>query len=191
MAGFLIPLLLGFTFNLASAFTAAFSRRYGDRIGSIITVILRDVLGIPVWVIGLGIAFHAPSPPLFASVTATELIGVLLIAVGGAIILVALVAIRWRAAAPSTRDTLVQNGLYAHVRHPIHTGTFFEFVGLFLIRPTQTVALACALGIAWALIQTWVEEFDLRQRLPGYREYMSRVPRFLPRLQRGSINGQD
>ncbi len=183
MFDFLIPLLLGFTANLASAFTTAFSRRCGDRIGSAITVILRDVLGIPVWAIGLVFAFRTPSPLLFESAVATEMIGVLLIAVGSVIILVALVAIRLRAAAPSTRDSLVQNGLYAHVRHPIHTGTLLEFVGLFLIRPTQTVALACAAGIVWVLIQTRVEELDLLQRLPGYREYMNRVPRFLPRLR--------
>ena len=183
MFDFLIPLLLGFTANLSSAFTATFSRRCGERIGSVITVILRDVLGIPVWAIGLVFAFRTLPPMLFVSAVMTDILGGLLIAVGSVIILVALVAIRLRAAAPSTRDTLVQSGLYAHVRHPIHTGTLCEFIGLFLIRPTRTVALACAVGIVWVLIQTRVEELDLLQRLPGYREYMKRVPRFLPRLR--------
>jgi protein-S-isoprenylcysteine O-methyltransferase Ste14 len=84
---------------------------------------------------------------------------------------------------PSARDTLIQTGMYAHVRHPIHTGTFLEFAGLFLLIPTQTVALACALGIVWLLVQTKFEEFDLLQRLPAYHEYMRRVPRFLPRVR--------
>jgi protein-S-isoprenylcysteine O-methyltransferase Ste14 len=84
---------------------------------------------------------------------------------------------------PSTRDTLVHSGIYAHVRHPIHTGTFLEFMGLLLLIPTQTVTLACTVGLAWVLVQTRLEERDLLQRLPDYREYMNRVPRFLPRFR--------
>ncbi len=83
---------------------------------------------------------------------------------------------------PSTQDALAQNGIYAHVRHPIHAGTLLEFIGLFIVMPTQVVTLACVLGIAWVLVQTRLEEYDLLQRLPGYRDYMDRVPRFLPRL---------
>ena len=84
---------------------------------------------------------------------------------------------------PSARDSLVQEGLYARVRHPIHSGVFLELIGLFLLRPTRVVTLACAAGIAWVIIQTRFEEFDLLQRLPDYRPYMARVPRFLPRLR--------
>ena len=36
---FLIPLVLGFAFNLASAFTGAYSRRWGEKCGSVITII--------------------------------------------------------------------------------------------------------------------------------------------------------
>lgn len=57
-----------------------------------------------------------------------------------------------------------------------------EFFGLLIIRPTQVIALACVLGIIWVLIQTRLEELDLLQRLPVYREYMRRVPRFVPRF---------
>lgn len=49
--------------------------------------------------------------------------------------------------------------------------------------PTSTVVLACALGFAWLIIQARLEEVDLLQRLPAYREYMEQVPRFLPRLR--------
>ncbi len=179
---FLIPLLLGFACNAASAFTTAFSKQWGERRGSLVTVVLRDVLGIPVWAIGLVLAFRAQSPSLFASTLATDILGWLLICVGGAIIILALLSIRMRAAAPAARDTLVQRGLYAHVRHPIHSGTFLEFLGLFLLNPTLAVTVALTLGVAWLLVQTRLEEFDLLQRLPGYREYMQRVPCFLPRV---------
>jgi protein-S-isoprenylcysteine O-methyltransferase Ste14 len=179
---FLLPLVLGFACNAASAFTTAFSKRWGERRGSLITVILRDVLGIPVWAIGLGLAFHATSPALFASTLVTDTLGWLMICAGAVIILIALFSIRTRAAAPSMQDTLVQRGPYAHVRHPIHSGALLEFIGLFLLSPTQTVGVAVILGIAWILVQTKLEEVDLLQRLQGYREYMRRVPGFLPRL---------
>jgi protein-S-isoprenylcysteine O-methyltransferase Ste14 len=179
---FLIPLVLGFSFNLASAFTTAFSHRWGERGGSILTVVLRDVLGIPVWAIGFGLAALTPSPVLFAPVVATQVLEWLLIGAGGVIILAALITIRVRSVRPSATDVLAQDGLYAHVRHPIHSGTLLEFFGLFIIKPTQVIALACALGIIWVLIQTRLEEQDLLQRLPAYREYMQRVPRFVPRF---------
>jgi protein-S-isoprenylcysteine O-methyltransferase Ste14 len=181
---FLIPLVLGFAFNLASAFTTAFSRRWGERRGSFVTAILRDLLGIPVWAIGFVLAIRTPSLTLIVSTMFTEVVGWITIGAGGAIIVVALVMIRLRAAVPSTGDPLVHNGIYAYVRHPIHTGTLLEFTGLFFIRPTLAVASACALGVVWVLLQTRFEELDLMQRMPSYREYMNRVPRFLPRLQK-------
>ena len=181
---FLVPLVLGFACNLASAFTTAFSRRWGERRGSIVTVILRDVLGIPVWAIGFVVAIRTPSLTLIGSSVFTDVVGWLVIGVGAAIIVVALVTIRLHAAVPSTGDPLVHTGIYAYVRHPIHAGTFLEFTGLFLIRPTLAVASACALGVVWVLLQTRFEELDLLQRMPSYREYMTRVPRFLPRFQK-------
>lgn len=128
---FLIPLLIGFGFNLASAFTSFYSRRWGKRYGQLATILFRDVLGIPIWVLGFELAMRTPSPAWFSPNKGTQIAGWLLIAIGGLIILAALVTIRLRAAAPTDQDKLVKTGLYASVRHPIHTGTFFELVGLF------------------------------------------------------------
>ncbi len=183
MALFLVPLLIGFAFNLASAFTAAYSRRWGERRGTWTTVILRDVLGIPVWALGVVMAFRAPSPFIFPPSPAIRIPGIALVSIGAVIIIIALVSIRIRAAAPSSRDALVQSGLYGLIRHPIHSGTILEFVGLWLFKPTVTVAVAGALGILWVLLQSRLEEKDLVQRLPAYREYMGRVPRFVPRFR--------
>jgi protein-S-isoprenylcysteine O-methyltransferase Ste14 len=179
---FLVALILGFAFNLLSAFTAEFSRRFGDRAGSHITVLLRDVLGIPVWTIGFYLAAIAPSAFLFTPAPGTTIAGWCLIAAGAMIIVGAWATIRLRSLAPSATDSLAQSGIYARVRHPIHSGTFLEFLGLFLVRPSATLGLACGLGMLWLLLQTRFEELDLLQRIPGYREYMDRVPRFFPRI---------
>jgi protein-S-isoprenylcysteine O-methyltransferase Ste14 len=193
---FFIPLLIGFAFNLASAFTAEFSRRWGERRGAVVSAVLRDLLGIPVWATGFFLAARDPtllvSSAFVDEVEADGLIGVVarllgwsLIALGGAVILAALVTIRQRALAPSAGDSLAQTGLYAHVRHPIHSGTLLEFFGLFLVLLTRAMALSCYLGVGWVLLQTRCEEYDLLRHLPGYRAYMQRVPRFLPRLKSG------
>jgi protein-S-isoprenylcysteine O-methyltransferase Ste14 len=178
---FLLPLLFGFSCNLASAFTAAFARRWGPKRGALVSAILRDVLGIPVWALGFGLAAWAPAPKLFAPGLTTDLAGWALVAAGGGIIVLALVTLGGRAAWPSVNDTLAQTGLYARVRHPLHTGALLEFAGLALLCPSAPMALTCGIGWLWVYVQTWLEERDLVQRMPGYGAYMQRVPRFVPR----------
>jgi protein-S-isoprenylcysteine O-methyltransferase Ste14 len=107
-----------------------------------------------------------------------------LIAAGAIVILWVLCSLGWRAVAPSSRDTLVANGAYSSVRHPIHVGTCLEFVGLWLLVPSLTATVACIVGIVWLLVQTRSEETDLLERVAGYRQYMASVPRFVPRLRR-------
>ncbi len=180
----LVLLLAGFACNAASAFTTAYSRRWGERRGQLVTGVLRNVLGIPVWVAGLVLAVGAPSRALFARGAAGVALGWLLLLGGSALQLWALAAIRTRAALPTTRDVLVERGPYAGLRHPIYAGLLLEFAGIVLEHPTRAVALACALGGLWAGLQARLEELDLVQRLPAYRDYMARVPRFVPRPRR-------
>ena len=179
----LLLLFLGFTCNAASAFTAAFSRRWGARRGQLVTIVLRNVLGIPVWVVGLGLAVHSPSSALFGTTAVTTGAGWVLLLGGSAVQVLALVALRGRAALPSLADTLVEHGIYRHIRHPIYAGLLLEFAALVLVRPHRSVALACALGMLWAHLQARLEEVDLLQRMPAYRDYLARVPRFLPRIR--------
>jgi protein-S-isoprenylcysteine O-methyltransferase Ste14 len=181
---FVILLAIGFICNLASAFTSALSTKWGERKGALVTVLLRDVFGIPVWGLGFAAAALTASPLLFTPMLWSAITGGLLVAAGAAVIVIALATIRTRAAAPTARDALAETGIYARVRHPIHTGTILEFLGILLVIPSSTVAMACVLGLMWVLLQTRLEEWDLLRRIPGYREYMGRVPRFVPRIPR-------
>ena len=180
---FLIPLLLGFACNSASAFTTHYSRLLGERGGRMVSTILRDVLGIPVWAIGYVMAVRTPSTLLFEPVFITTTLGWVLILLGGGIIISGLMAIRRRAVAPSVQDTLVMQGIYANIRHPLYSGMILELAGLFFVIPTMTVLVACVLGVLWVMVQARLEEKDLIQRLPAYKEYMQRVPRFLPKVR--------
>ncbi len=184
MGTFLVLLVIGFAIDVASAFTTAFTRSWGERPGRQITFLLRNVLGIPVWVAGLVLAAGLRSPAMFTPILVTQIAAWLLLATGSVIQVFALLALRSRAAMPSTHDTLVEHGVYACVRHPIYAGVLLEFAGVLLVKPTQAVVLACLIGVVWAPIQARCEEIDLIERLPAYREYMHRVPRFLPRIRR-------
>lgn len=180
---FLIPLLVGFIINSASTFTSFYSNHLGERGGRLASIILRDVLGIPVWAIGYGMAAFASTTQLFNPIYISLTLGWLLILAGVVIIFTGLVSIRWRAAAPSIQDTLVTQGIYAHIRHPLYSGMILELTGLFLWIPKISVLVACVLGVIWVIIQSRLEEMDLVERLPAYKEYMQRIPRFVPRLR--------
>jgi len=180
---FLIPLLSGFLFNSASAFTGFYSRHLGERCGRLICIIFRDIVGIPLWVIGYGMAVLATSTQLFNPNLISSLVAWLLLLAGGVIIITGLVSIRRRAVAPSVADTLVTHGIYAHIRHPLYSGMILELVGLFFWVPTLSVTVACLLGLVWVMIQARLEEMDLLERLPAYKDYMQRVPRFIPKLR--------
>ncbi len=181
MLWFLIPLLAGFGLNVASAYTAEWTQRWGERRGRLVTAVLRNVLGIPVWVVGLILAVRAPSPSLFPSSPVALAAGYGLLGAGSVIIGLALVSLRSKAAVPSTSDSLVERGLYARVRHPIHSGMFLVWISLVLLHPTAAATLASAIGVVWTLVQTGAEEQDLVRRIPAYAEYMKRVPRFVPK----------
>jgi protein-S-isoprenylcysteine O-methyltransferase Ste14 len=182
MYAYLLPLLLGFTFNSASAFTTFYSHHLGLRNGRLVCVILRDVLGIPLWALGYIMAAQSPTRALINPALISSIMGWALILAGAGIIVVGINTLRFRAAAPSLSDTLVMSGPYAHIRHPLYSGMMLELLGLFLLVPTTAMLLACSLGFIWVQLQARLEELDLVQRQPAYKEYMQQVPRFFPRL---------
>jgi protein-S-isoprenylcysteine O-methyltransferase Ste14 len=177
---FLVPLLFGF--NLTSAFTTAFSRRWGARTGQWASAILRNVLGIPLWVLGLVLVVREPAAFVFQPAPVVTLLGELGFGAGLIPIALGALALGRRAAAPAIGDGLERRGLYGCVRHPIYAGMLLEFVGLALLRPTRPVLVACAFGLVWVTIQVRLEELDVLTRVPAYRTYMHHVPRFVPRL---------
>jgi protein-S-isoprenylcysteine O-methyltransferase Ste14 len=184
MYWFVIPLILGFTSNAASAFTTIYSEKLGKAKGTLLTIVLRDITGIPVWAIGFVMSIRESAGFLYRISLLTQITGWLLILAGAVIIVIALVSIRIKAAAPSAGDTLVNKGIYSVIRHPIHSGTFLEFIGLLILQPSLQTGLAFVLGCIWIFIQTKLEEQDLIKRIPEYRDYLKQVPRFFPSLSR-------
>ena len=79
---------------------------------------------------------------------------------------------------------VINTGPYALMRHPVITSFFGIAAGLFLINPSL-FTLAALLYTFWDFRGAAQQEEDLlAQTLPGYADYASQTPRFLPRLRR-------
>ncbi len=182
MAIFLI--IIGFALVGASAFTSAYSRRWGEKGGQWATIILRNLMGIPLWVTGFVLSWLEPAPILLNPTITIKLIGLFLIIAGSVPFIWGHIELGWRTHMPSVKDKLVRHGLYAYARHPIYAGGFVILAGLAMIKPTLPFVLACFLGFSWLIVQARLEETDLLQRMSEYKDYMKQVPRFLPRFWR-------
>lgn len=78
--------------------------------------------------------------------------------------------------------TLVTNGPYRWVRHPLYTSTAFMVLGNSLTAANWFLLAAGALVFAMMVVRTKREEAFLVARFgDSYREYMARTGRFLPR----------
>jgi len=184
MGAVIFFIITGFTLVGASAFTAVFSRWWGEKGGQMATMVLRNFTGIPLWFTGFVLAWLAPTPLLFSPALWAQILAVLLIIIGSLPFIWGHIELGWRTHMPSVKDTLVRHGLYAYVRHPIYAGGFLLLAGIALLRPTYSFVIACILGEAWLMIQARFEEIDLLQRMPDYRKYMEEAPRFVPRFRR-------
>lgn len=181
---FLFPLVIGFAFNWASAFTHFYAKKWGEQRGGAITFITRNILGIPMWALGVALATKTEARLLLKPDVASKVLAWAFFALGTILMIWALVLLRLRSFRPTEKDTLVDRGLFAYIRHPIYSGLLLDFIGLILMRPTVPVLVAGALGWIFVFVQARFEELDLVERIPPYQDYMRRVAGFLPRFRR-------
>jgi protein-S-isoprenylcysteine O-methyltransferase Ste14 len=82
---------------------------------------------------------------------------------------------------------LITTGVYAIIRHPRYVQLCLGLWGSAFIANYLALYLAAALWLPGIYFLVRLEEKELRDRFgPAYDEYGQRVPRFLPRLSRGS-----
>lgn len=80
---------------------------------------------------------------------------------------------------------VIDTGPYGLVRHPLVTSFFMLGTGIFLLAPALTT-LAVMIYVYWDFSRAARQEEELLGKtLPGYQDYMKRVPKFLPRWQNG------
>ncbi len=77
---------------------------------------------------------------------------------------------------------LISTGPYAYVRHPLFSSYFLFVLGLILISPN----LLMLAGVLYTFVDfTQAAKRDeqiMLNNVPGYADYMARIPRFVPRL---------
>jgi protein-S-isoprenylcysteine O-methyltransferase Ste14 len=85
---------------------------------------------------------------------------------------------------PTPKDSavLIQNGLYAWVRHPIYTGIIILFFGYGIYQDSLfKLLIAFCLWILF-YFKTQYEELQLQRKFPEYAVYKKITGRFLPTI---------
>ena len=129
--------------------------------------------------IGLGgLAYGVATLPLLVAGIAMVVLGVAVVALGA-----------WELGSnltpfprPRPAATLVQDGLYRHVRHPIYSGVVTAAVGWALVTASP---LSLIFAVLLALLfdaKSRREEAWLSEQLPGYAGYRARTRKFVPGL---------
>ena len=70
---------------------------------------------------------------------------------------------------------VAEGGLYRHVRHPMYAGLGLVMAGLCIWLGSSAALVAALVPMGILMVRILVEERMLRARLPGYREYATRV----------------
>lgn len=102
---------------------------------------------------------------------------------GGAVSILGLSLRAWAAGHLEKNQQLTTSGPFAHVRNPLYLGTLTGGAGLAIAGAQAGIGLLLVLFfVAFYLPVVEEEERHLRTLFPGYGEYASRVPKFVPSL---------
>ena len=117
---------------------------------------------------------------------ATPLLGVyiplVLLAAGVAIVLWSLCYLRRAFSVVPQARTVVENGPYRYVRHPMYVGNMLTIAGLGLIVSTPSGLLLCLICLVFQVARARYEDRLMASTFNEYGAYMSRVNAFFPRL---------
>jgi protein-S-isoprenylcysteine O-methyltransferase Ste14 len=141
-------------------------------------VILQVALLIPLALAGLlGPAWSGPARVVTSALGIALMAGGLVLAVRG---------IRDLGASltplphPTADATLVEDGVYARVRHPIYGGLIVGGFGWALLTASPTALGLAIVVTVFFRLKSAREETWLVERFPGYADYRTRTARFIP-----------
>ena len=135
-----------------------------------------------IWVV-IGAGVRGRADIIGAELVVAMLAGCALIALGTAILFSGIRRLGVSLSAlpkPVDDGVLIEDGVYAYVRHPIYLGVILVVVG-YSVAMDALVALIVSVVLAVFLdLKARHEETLLRQRYPDYAAYASRTKRFIP-----------
>ncbi len=88
----------------------------------------------------------------------------------------------WIAKNKEKKRTLITNGPYSKIRHPIYTSMILYYGGLILVFFHLVTILLYALLLGVIVYTAVSEERFLKGRFPGYESYMKNTGRFFPKF---------
>ena len=139
--------------------------------------------------------FTIESTLLYIPTITTQLIGVLMMAAGAAVMVVMiwkyfmqLSGIKWLAQ-QQVRSKLEVSGLHRYVRHPLYMGTFVFIWGWFILYPSISFLICSTIITFYTLIALKFEERKLIQEFGNdYIQYQKKVPSLIPKLKGQTIS---
>ena len=110
-------------------------------------------------------------------------IGLIISFFGGLIILLALLQLNKNLTpfpTPKNNATLLENGLYKYMRHPIYTGIILLFIGFSIYQNSLYKLSITLLLVILFHFKSNYEEQCLEQKFPDYKIYKTKTGRFFP-----------
>lgn len=118
---------------------------------------------------------------------ALSVLGLILLAVAGLLVIWSFVALRRSLTAspiPKANGELVTSGPYQFMRHPIYTAILLAAVGVVLDAGYWPQLVIATMLYLLLNQKASFEEKLLADRYPGYAKYSRKTPRFMPRFGR-------
>jgi protein-S-isoprenylcysteine O-methyltransferase Ste14 len=129
---------------------------------------------------GTFIIYAIPLFPRRELPVAAEIAATVLILLGSAAAVVALLRLGRSFSVMAEARELVTSGPYRFVRHPLYLAEELAVIGLFMQFLSASTALLLAAQIAFQLRRMHNEEAVLAQTFPEYAQYQARTARLIP-----------
>jgi protein-S-isoprenylcysteine O-methyltransferase Ste14 len=81
---------------------------------------------------------------------------------------------------PKDSASLLRNGLYKFMRHPIYTGIILLFSGYSVYQNSFYKLLVSVVLVILFYLKSNYEEQRLQEKFPDYKRYKSKTGRFFP-----------
>lgn len=114
-------------------------------------------------------------------------IAVFLLTLGAFITLVAVLQLNKNLSpfpSPLPGASLIRNGIYKYIRHPIYTGIIAGFLGFSIIADSGYKLLISLLLLLLFYLKSIYEEKRLLIAFPDYQSYKKRTGRFFPKFKK-------